>query len=320
MMENLADVLMRTVIQKKNPSVIGLDPDLAKMPACYKVSRSSDCPLQDVAEAIIQYNKDIIDAIHELIPAVKPQIAFYEKYGSHGIRAFEETVAYAKEKGLVVIEDGKRNDIGNTARAYADGHLGLVEGLGGEMIPAFDVDFLTVSTYLGSESLAPFVEVCKASNKGIFILVKTSNSGSGEIQNVKAENGKSVSENVARYVATHSEAFVGSRGYSPIGAVVGATYPEEAAVLRRIMPKSIFLVPGYGSQGAGAKDVMPCFNSDGLGAVINSARNILYGHLTEETRLTISKADYLQQVIRATADMQQDIYQTLKVTYPEMVY
>ena len=319
-MENLADVLIRKIIQKRNPSVIGLDPDIAKMPACYKASKNLDCPLQDVAEAIVRYNKDVIDALHELVPAVKPQIAFYEKYGSHGVRAFEETVAYAKQKGLVVIEDGKRNDIGNTAKAYAEGHLGLVESLDGKMVPAFDVDFLTVSTYLGSESIEPFIEVCKASNKGIFILVKTSNSGSGEIQDVETGNGLSISENVAGYVANCSAQFVGQKGYSPIGAVVGATYPEEAEVLRRMMPKSIFLVPGYGTQGAGAKDVMPCFNSDGLGAVVNSARNILYGHLSDETRLSISKEDYLKQVVRATADMQQDIYHTLKMTYPDMLY
>lgn len=319
-MKNLADILVKKIIQKKNPSVIGLDPDIAKIPACYKESRNLDCPLQNVAEAIIRYNKDIIDTIHEIIPAVKPQIAFYEKYGSHGVRAFEDTVAYAKQKGLVVICDGKRNDIGNTAYAYANGYLGLVESLEGKMIPAFDVDFLTVSTYLGSESLAPFIEVCKARNKGAFILVKTSNSGSGEIQDVKTENGKSVAENVAHYVATQSEKFIGEAGYSPIGAVVGATYPEEAEVLRKIMPRSIFLVPGYGSQGAGAEDVMPCFNQDGLGAVVNSARNILYGHLTDETRLSISKVDYLKQVKQATAHMQQDIYQKLKTTYPKMLY
>jgi len=319
-MENVADALVRKIMAKENPSVIGLDPDMTKMPVCYKESKGLGCPLQEVAEAIIRYNKDVIDATHELVPAVKPQIAFYEKYGSHGVRAFEETVAYARQKGLVVICDGKRNDIGNTASAYADGYLGVVETLDGKMVPAFDVDFLTVSTYLGSESLEPFVEVCKATGKGVFILVKTSNDGSGEIQDVKAENKKTVSENIAHYVATHSKTFVGESGYSSIGAVVGATYPEEAESLRKIMPESIFLVPGYGSQGAGAEDVMPCFNSDGLGAVINSARGILYEHLTDEARLSISKEDYLKQVIRATEEMQQAIYRTLKTTYPEMLY
>jgi len=319
-MENLADVLVEAIIAKKNPSVIGLDPDISKMPACYKVSGNSGCPLQDVATAIIQYNKDIIDAIYDLVPAVKPQLAFYEKYGSHGFCAFEETVAYAKQKGLVMIEDGKRNDIGNTAKAYADGHLGLVESLDGKMMPAIDVDFMTVSTYLGSESLQPFIEVCKATGKGVFILVKTSNNGSREIQDVKMKNGKSISENVAKYVAIHAETVVGQSGYSSIGAVVGATYPTEAEKLRKIMPKSIFLVPGYGSQGADAKKVMPCYNPDGLGAVVNSARGILYEHLTDETRMNISKEDYLKLVTQATLQMQQDIYQTLKATYPQMVY
>ena len=319
-MVNIADILSQKMIQKKNPSVIGLDPDITKMPMCYKENRNSGNPLQDVAEAMVCYNKDVIDAIHEIVPAVKPQIAFYEKYGAGGVRAFEETVAYAKQKGLIVICDGKRNDIGNTAKAYADGYLGLVEDLGGEMIPAFDLDFLTVSPYLGSESLEPFVKVSKAHHKGVFILVKTSNPGSGEVQDVKAENGKSVSENMAYYVATQAATCVGEKGYSSIGAVVGATYPKEAEVLRKIMPKSFFLIPGYGSQGADAKDVMPCFNPDGLGAVVNSARGILYEHLTGATRLSISKEAYLSQVVSATAKMQQDIYQTLKMTYPDMLY
>lgn len=319
-MQNLADTLIQKIIEKKNPSVIGLDPDIAKMPACYKEIKGLDCPLQAVAEAIIHYNKAIIDVIYELVPAVKPQMAFYEKYGSHGVRAFEETVNYAKKKGLIVINDAKRNDIGNTAKAYADGHLGIVEGLDGKMSPAMNVDFLTVSTYLGSESIDPFIDVCKTTGKGIFVLVKTSNKASGEIQNVKTENGKTISENVATYVADQSEKMIGQQGYSPIGAVVGATYPEEAEILRKIMPRSLFLVPGYGLQGADAKDVMPCFNPDGLGALVNSARDILYGHLTPETRLGISKTDYLNQVQQATKKMQQDIYQTLKMTYPEIRY
>jgi len=319
-MNNMADALIEKIIMKKNPSVVGLDPDISKLPACYKTILNSGNPLTDVAMAIIAYNKDIIDAIHPFVPAVKPQLAFYEKYGSEGVYAYEETVSYARYKGLLVIEDGKRNDIGNTAKAYADGHLGLVETLTGERIPSFDVDFMTVSTYLGSESLEPFVQTCVDAQKGIFILVKTSNSSSGEIQDIRAENGKSVSENVAHFVATHGEKLVGDRGYSPIGAVVGATYPEEAKALRAIMPKSLFLVPGYGTQGAGALEAMPCFNPDGLGAIINSARGILYGHLTEESQISISREAYLQQVVQATKVMQEDVYSALKATYPDMVY
>lgn len=217
----------------------------------FMVNNNNANPLSAVAEVIYKFNCDIIDTVAELVPAVKPQMAFYEKYGSYGVTAFEKTVAYAKSEGLVVIKDAKRNDIGNTAKAYADGHLGIVETLDGSYTSAFDVDFLTVTPFLGSESLNPFVDVCKKNNKGTFVLVKTSNISSGEIQDVITKKGISISQRIAKYVAEQTEFFVGKYGYSSIGAVVGATYPEEAVTLRKIIPKSYFLVPGYGVQGGG---------------------------------------------------------------------
>ncbi len=319
---NIIDKLIEGTIKKKNPSVIGLDPDLSKIPMCYKsVSDSviSD-PLAQTAEAIYLFNRDIIDTIYTLIPAVKPQIAFYEKYGSYGMLCFEKTVQYARSKGLVVIEDGKRNDIGNTANAYAQAHLGLVETLTGEKVPSIDADFLTISPFLGSESITPFVDVCRSNNKGIFVLVKTSNSSSGEIQDVKTMSGATVSQKLAAYVEAQAELFTGEYGYSPIGAVVGATYPEEASLLRQIMPSSYFLVPGYGAQGGGARDILPCFNHDGLGAVINSSRGVLYSHMTDEERSTCTKEEYLQSVYKAAKAMQEEIYKTLKEYYTDMVY
>lgn len=223
---NIIDRLIKKTIETKNPSVNGLDPDLRKIPDCYKKAvQLSGNPLADVSEVIYKFNCDIIDTVSELVPAVKPQMAFYEKYGSFGVAAFEKTVSYAKEKGLIVIEDAKRNDIGNTAKAYADGHIGMVEAIDGSYVSAFDVDFLTVTPFLGSESINPFVDVSKKHNKGIFILIKTSNTSSGEIQNVIAQNGMSISQNLARYVAEKSDGTEGNFNYSPIGAVVGATYP-----------------------------------------------------------------------------------------------
>ncbi|MBQ8404279.1 MAG: orotidine-5'-phosphate decarboxylase, partial [Clostridia bacterium] len=183
-----------------------------------------------------------------------------------------------------------------------------------------DADFLTVTPFLGSESLHPFYEACIQHNKGIFVLVKTSNLGSGEIQNVITASGLTVSESIAKCVSAQAERSVGKYGYSPIGAVVGATYPKEAEVLRKMMPKSYFLVPGYGAQGGGANDVWPCFNPDGLGAVVNSSRGILYTHMSDEERRKCTREEYLQKVRSATLDMKANIYEVLKKEYPNMIY
>lgn len=317
---NIVDRLIENTIKTKNPSVIGLDPDIGKIPACYKVCARGENPLEKVADVIYAFNRDVIDTVADLVPAVKPQMAFYEKYGAYGVAAFEKTVAYAKSKGLVVVEDAKRNDIGNTAQAYADGHLGYAELLDGSFSTSFDVDFLTVAPFLGSESLKPFVDVCVKNNKGIFVLVKTSNSSSGEIQDVVTANGMTISQCIAQYVSGQSENFVGRYGYSSIGAVVGATYPQEAVMLRKMMPRSYFLVPGYGAQGGGAKDILPCFHSDGLGAIVNSSRGILYTHMCDDERAQCSREEYLLSVKTAALQMQANIYSVLKKEFPLMVY
>lgn len=317
---NTIDKLIENTIRTKNPSVVGLDPDIGKIPACYKVNVKSNDPFEAVANVIYEWGRDVIDAVEGLVPAVKPQMAFYEKYGSHGVAAFEKTVAYAKAKGLVVIEDAKRNDIGNTAAAYADGHLGCVELLDGSRAPSFDADFLTVTPFLGSESLRPFIDVCQKNGKGVFILVKTSNASSGEMQDVVMSDGMTISESIARYVSKWADTCMGGHGYSSIGAVVGATYPEEAASLRRLMPMSYFLVPGYGAQGGGAKDVLPCFNEDGLGAVVNSSRGVLYAHMTCEERAQCTREEYLSRVRTAAWQMQKDIYSALKNECRQMIY
>ena len=317
---NVVDKLIENTIRTKNPSVIGLDPDIWKIPACYKVNAKSNNPFEAVANVIYEFNRDVIDTVADLVPAVKPQMAFYEKYGSYGVAAFEKTVAYAKSKGLVVIEDAKRNDIGNTAQAYADGHLGCVELLDGSHTPSIDADFLTVTPFLGSESLHPFIDVCVKNSKGIFVLVKTSNTSSGEIQDVVTSDGMTISQSIAKYVSEQADTFMGKHEYSAIGAVVGATYPEEAVSLRKLMPRCYFLVPGYGVQGGGAKDILPCFNADGLGAIVNSSRGILYTHMSSEERAQCSRQEYLLSVRMATLRMQEDIYSVLKNEYRQMVY
>ena len=314
------DQLIHNIIKVQNPTVVGLDPDISQIPECYKQQvRNGGNPFEEIRDLIITYNRDIIDVIKPLVPAVKPQIAFYEKYGSYGFSAFEQTVSYAKSKGLVVIEDGKRNDIGNTARAYAEGHLGTVELLDGTRTAAVDADFLTVTPFLGSESIAPFLKVCRQEGKGIFVLVKTSNSSSGEIQDVKTAEGVTISQMLAKYIDSQSQE-PGVHGYTSIGAVVGATYPEEAAELRKLMPRSFFLVPGYGAQGGSAEDILPCFNEDGLGAIVNSSRGILYTHMTAEERKSCTKEEYLQSVYAAALKMKNEIYGVLKETYTKMKY
>ncbi len=287
----MADKLLDAIDKKQNPCVVGLDPVIERLPK-HLINGDS---LKDIAGAYRTFNFEIIDAVADLVPAVKPQVAFYEKYGFEGLKTFKDTVDYARSKGLIVIEDGKRNDIGSTSQAYADGHLGRV-GTISSKVPSLDLDLLTVNPYLGSDGLNPFVDVCKRYEKGIFILVKTSNPSSGDLQDRLIEInddekdelrqlGLDVKNNitemynlVALQVNRYAQGLIGKRGYSSIGAVVGATYPAQAETLRKIMPNSIFLVPGYGAQGGNAKDLTNCFNDGGYGAVVNSSRGIIFAY------------------------------------------
>lgn len=256
------------------PIVVGLDPMLGYIPECVKEKAFAEKgeTLEGATEAIWQFNKAIVDATHDLIPAVKPQIAMYEQFGIEGLKVFKQTVDYCKEKGLIVIGDIKRGDIGSTSEAYAVGHLGKVT-VGQNSFSGFDEDFVTVNPYLGSDGIDPFIKVCKEENKGLFILVKTSNKSSGEFQD-QLINGRPLYELVGEKVASWGESHMGD-SYSYVGAVVGATYPEMGKILRKIMPKTYILVPGYGAQGGKASDLAPYFNKDGLGAIINSSRGII---------------------------------------------
>lgn len=263
------------------PVVVGLDPMLKYIPQHLQDAAFAQYgqTLEGAAEAIWQFNKAIIDNIYDIVPAVKPQIAMYEQFGIEGLKVFKKTVDYCHEKDMVVIGDVKRGDIGSTSEAYAVGHIGKVQ-IGDNKIAAFDEDFATVNPYLGSDGINPFVKVCKEEKKGLFILVKTSNPSSGEFQDRLIDN-RPLYELVGEKVAEWGSDCMGD-SYSYIGAVVGATYPEMGKVLRDIMPKSYILVPGYGAQGGKAKDLVPFFNKDGLGAIINSSRGIIAAYKKEE--------------------------------------
>ena len=293
-------------IKKLNaPVVVGLDPMLNYVPEHIQKKAFDEFgeTLEGAAEAIWQFNKEIIDKTYDLIPAVKPQIAMYEQFGIPGLAAFKKTVDYAKSKDIVVIGDIKRGDIGSTSAAYAVGHVGKVQ-VGSNTYVPFDEDFVTVNPYLGTDGVKPFVDVCKETGKGIFVLVKTSNPSSGEFQD-RLVDGRPLYELVGEKVAEWGESHMGD-SYSYVGAVVGATYPEMGKVLRKIMPKTYILVPGYGAQGGKAADLAPYFNEDGLGAIVNSSRGIIAAY-KQEKYAKFGAENFADASRQAVVDMIDDI-------------
>lgn len=301
--------LITKIQQTGAPIVVGLDPMMKFIPEQIQKAAYSEYgeTLEGAAEAIWQYNKGIVDAIYDLIPAVKPQIAMYEQFGIPGVIAFKKTVDYCKEKGLVVIGDVKRGDIGSTSEAYAVGHLGKAQ-VGEKYYYGFDEDFVTVNPYLGSDGVKPFIKVCQEEKKGIFVLVKTSNPSSGELQD-RLVDGKPIYELVGEQVAAWGEECMGD-GYSYVGAVVGATYPEQGRILRKVMPKAFILVPGYGAQGGKGADLLHFFNEDGLGAIVNSSRGIIAAY-QQEKYAGYGAANYADASRAAVLDMREDIAQAL---------
>lgn len=299
------DRIIEQTKRKKNPCIVGIDPEWSKIPDCYKTKGAPE------AEIILKWAMDIVDCVADLVVAVKPQMAFYEVYGADGVKTFEKLVAYAHSKDLIVIDDSKRNDIGNTAKAYAYAHLSK-EG-------PINADFLTVSPFLGTDSIQPFLDVAKVNEKGLFILVKTSNPSSAEISEAMNGNGEKLRDWVAGYVHMVGKDFVGESGYSSIGAVVGATFPTEAEELRKIMKHNYFLVPGFGAQGGSVKDIVACFNDDGLGALVSSSRGILYKYLEMHT-YDGTREMYMDIVRKQATDMQQQVYAELKKNCRNMEY
>ena len=310
----MINILTEKIKKLEAPIVVGLDPTMKFVPDHIKKKAFSEYgeTLKGAAEAIWLFNKGIVDAVYDLVPAVKPQIAMYEQFGVEGMHAFQKTVSYCKEKGLVVIGDIKRGDIGSTSDAYAVGHLGQVQ-VGDNMCRSFDEDFATVNPYLGSDGVKPFMEVCRKEKKGLFILVKTSNPSSGEFQDrlvlpegcTDASVARPLYEIVGEKVAEGAADHMGET-YSYIGAVVGATYPEMGKILRRIMPKSYILVPGYGAQGGKGKDLKHFFNEDGLGAIINSSRGIIAAY-QQEAYAKYGAENYADASRAAVLDMKEDI-------------
>ncbi len=270
------DRLIEKIAEKQNPTVAGLDPKLSYIPDFIKEEAFAKYgkTLEGAAEAILVYNKALIDALCDIVPAVKPQAAYYEMYGWQGVRALTETIAYAKSKGMFVITDGKRNDIGTTMEAYATAHLGVTD-VDGTEAAAFGADALTVNGYLGADGIVPVINVSKKMDTGMFVLVKTSNPSSGELQNLELEGSETIYLHMGNLCEEWGKELMGKYGYSGVGAVVGATYPQQLTELRKELTHTFFLVPGYGAQGGTAKDIAGAFDSNGLGAIVNSSRGIM---------------------------------------------
>ncbi len=270
------DRLIENIVNMQNPTVAGLDPKLDYIPSSIKEKCFAEYGknLEGAAAALFEFNKALIDALYDIVPAVKPQAAYYEMYGWQGVKALYDTIAYAKSKGMFVITDGKRNDIGTTMEAYAAAHLGKTD-IAGESTEAFGADALTVNGYLGTDGIKSLAKTCNDCDKGIFVLVKTSNPSSGELQDMKLCTQETVYEHMGRMCEDWGSKLMGSYSYSAVGAVVGATYPQQLAEMREKLPHTFFLVPGYGAQGGGAEDVKNAFDDNGLGAIINSSRGIM---------------------------------------------
>lgn len=304
---HFADKLAEAMGKKNSAVCVGLDPQLGKLPEFLikKAVEEYGETFEAAAHAFLEFNKGIIDAVKDFAPAVKPQIAFYEELGYHGIWAFEETCRYARAQGLIVIADGKRNDIGSTAEAYAHAFL---EGtnLFGQQKEVTEVDALTVNAYLGYDGVKPFLKSCKEKGKGIFVLVKTSNPSSGDLQGrVTVEEKTSIAELMGHFVDSWGSDDIGECGYSCVGAVVGATFPAEAVKLRKIMPNTIFLLPGYGAQGGGPEDVKTSFDKNGLGALVVSARGIIFAY--KEAGASGLGESYAEAAHEAALKMREDL-------------
>ncbi len=306
---NAIDRLIDKIKQTNNPTVMGLDPRFDMLPKC--VTDKYDKTLEGVSKAILEYNKALIDETCDIIPAVKPQIAFYEMFGIPGLEAFKETCKYAKEKGMIVIADIKRGDIGSTAQGYSNAFLGKTK-IGDHEESIFDVDFVTVNPYMGTDCVKPFIEDCKKYDKGIFILVKTSNPSSGELQDLKLENGKEVYMQVADLVEKWGEDLVGKYGYSSVSAVVGATYPEQLEQIRSKAPHTYFLIPGYGAQGGKAEDIALGFDKNGLGGIVNASRSLMCAYKSEIWKNQFTEEEYAKATRAEALRMKEELQTAIK--------
>lgn len=289
-MKNAMDNLIEKIKQTNNPTVMGLDPRYDMIPECITNKYSKD--VKGACAAILEFNKALMDATCDIIPAVKPQIAFYEMFGVEGIKTFQETCQYAKQKGMIIIADIKRGDIGSTAEGYSNAYLGRTP-IAQQKEPIFDVEFITVNPYLGIDGVKPFIEDAKTYGKGIFILVKTSNPSSGDLQDVKTQEGEEIYKKVGKLVEQWGQELIGEQGYSSVSAVVGATYPKQLQELRQIMPHSYFLIPGYGAQGGKAQDIALGFK-DGLGGIVNASRSLMCAYQSDKWNTKYTQEEFAQ--------------------------
>lgn len=304
------DRLIDKIIELKNPTVVGLDPKLEYVPAYIqrRYLEKDGMTLKSAAKAIYDFNQAIIDEIHDIVPAIKPQAAYYEMYGHYGIRTLEKTIRYAKVNGMFVITDGKRNDIGATMEAYTNAHLGSTV-VGENQAEAFGADALTVNGYLGTDGIEPLLKVCREKDKGIYVLVKTSNKSSGELQDLKLEDGTPIYAKMGDLCEQWGADTIGKYGYSAVGAVVGATYPEMLTELRKRLPHTMFLVPGYGAQGGGAEGLKGGFDENGLGAIVNSSRAVMCAYKKEGC----DERDFAKAARREVIRMRDDITQYINI-------
>lgn len=307
-MSNQIDRLIEKIKETNNPTVIGLDPGYDKLPNCIKEKYSKD--IKGACQVILEFNKAIIDAVFDIIPAVKVNSAFYEVLGLEGMRVFEETCNYAKQNEMIVIADIKRGDIGTTATAYSNAFLGKTK-IGDVEESIYDIDFVTVNPYMGTDCVQPFIEDCKKYNKGLFILVKTSNPSSGELQDLKLENGEEIYTHVAKLVEKWGEELRGKYGYSSIAAVVGATYPEQLKQIRNDAPHTYFLIPGYGAQGGKASDIALGFDKQGLGGIVNASRSLMCAYKSDKWKNEFSEEEYAKATRLEAIRMKEELNNAL---------
>lgn len=308
-MKNAIDELINKIKQKDNPTVIGLDPRYDILPEC--IRKKYPQTVEGACKGFLEFNKALIDATYDIIPAVKPQIAFYEMFGIEGMKVFEETCKYAKSKEMIVIADMKRGDIGSTAQAYSNAAIGRTT-IGEINQSIFDVEFVTVNPYLGTDGVKPFIDDCEKYGKGIFVLVKTSNKSSGEIQDIKTEDGEELYKKVAKLVNEWGKELVGKHGYSSISAVVGATYPKQIQELRQIIPHSYFLIPGYGAQGGKAEDIALGFDKNGLGGIVNASRSLMCAYKSEKWKDRYTEEQYAEATRAEAIRMRDELNVAIK--------
>jgi len=307
-MKNAVDLLIDKIKETNNPTVMGLDPRYDMLPECIRSKYEKS--IHGACQAILEYNKKLIDATYDIVPAVKPQIAFYEMFGIEGIEVFKKTCEYAKEKGMIVIADIKRGDIGTTAAAYSNAFLGKTP-IGDIWQSVFDLEFITVNPYLGADGVIPFVEDAKKYNKGIFVLVKTSNKSSGDLQDLKTEDGEEIYVKVAKLVNEWGKELVGEYGYSSISAVVGATYPKQLEKLREVMPNAYFLIPGYGAQGGKAEDIALGFK-DGLGGIVNASRSLMCAYKSDRWKDQFTEKEFAKATRAEAIRMRDELNNAIK--------